>query len=80
MSIGQKTPGQLIDELFSTDHRTWEAQDRLVDLSLSVEKRLEFAIIAQQQNAKRTELIKAIDELLGFGQYTNSTKTYLREK
>jgi hypothetical protein len=79
MSINQKTPGQLVDELFSTDHRCWEAQEKIQDLSLSDEERLNFAVIAQQQNAKRTELIRAIDELLGFSQYTNTTKTYNKE-
>lgn len=79
MNIGQKTLGQLIDELFSTDHRCWEAQDKLQNLALSDSERLNFAVMAQQQNAKRTELIRAIDELMGFTQYTNTTKTYNKE-
>jgi hypothetical protein len=75
-SIKEKTPAQLIDELFTTDHRTWDAQDRLMDKSLPDSERLKFAEIAQQQNSRRTELIKAIDELLGFGAYSNSSKSY----
>jgi len=76
MSIKEKTVAQLIDELITTSMRCWFAQDKLMDLSLSNEDRLSAAIAAQQTNSKRTELIKAIDELLGFGKYTNITKTY----
>jgi len=75
-NIKEKTLGQLIDELFSTDHRCWEAQDKIMDLSLSVEERLEAAIRAQQQNAKRTELIRAIDSLFEGTEFSNVTKTY----
>jgi len=75
-NIKNKTPGQLIDELFTCDHRCWEAQDSIRDLTLNDRDRLKFAEIAQEQNARRTELIRAIDELLGFGVYSNTTKSY----
>jgi hypothetical protein len=80
MNIKEKTVAQLIDELISNNIRCWFSQDKLMDLSLSDEERLSSAITAQQTNAKRTELIRAIDELLGFGKYTNITKTYNKDK
>jgi hypothetical protein len=78
MSIIEKTPAQLIDELITTSMRCWYAQDKIGDLSLSADDRLDAAMTAQIQNAKRTELIRAIDGLLGFGKYTNSIKTYTK--
>lgn len=75
-SIKEKTPGQILDELITADLRCWFAQEHIRDLSLSDKERLYFADLAQAQNARRTELIKAFDELLGFGAYTNTTKSY----
>lgn len=80
MSIKEKTVANLIDELITNNIRCWMAQDNLMNMSLSETERLKAAITAQQTNAKRTELIKAIDELLGFGSYTNVTKTYNKEE
>ena len=80
MSIKEKTVAQLVDELITTSIRCWFSQDKLMNMSLSEKERLNAAITAQQTNAKRTELIKAIDELLGFGQYTNVTKTYNKKE
>ena len=75
-NIIEKTLGQLIDELFTTDHRCWNEQDRIMDETLSDSERLQSAIRAQQQNAKRTELIRAIDSLFGGTKFSNTTKTY----
>lgn len=79
MSIKDKTVATLIDELITCSHRCWDSQNNLMNMSLSEKDRLNAAITAQQTNARRTELIKAIDELLGFGQFTNVTKTYYKE-
>jgi len=75
-NINEKTLGQLIDELFTTDHRCWNEQDKIMDKSLSDADRLQAAIKAQQQNAKRTELIRAIDSLFNNTKFSNVTKTY----
>ena len=75
-NIIEKTLGQLIDELFTTDHRCWDAQDKIMDTSLSTEERLEYATRAQIQNAKRTELIRAIDSLFNNEEFSNVRKTY----
>jgi hypothetical protein len=76
MSIATKTPGQLIDELITTDLRCWFAQEDIMNPSLSESERLQAAIRAQQQNAKRTELIRAIDSILANTEFSNTTKTY----
>ena len=76
MGINEKTLGQLIDELITTSTRCWFAQEDLMNLEFSNEKRLEAAIRAQQQNAKRTELIRAIDSLTSGTEFSNTTKTY----
>jgi hypothetical protein len=75
-NIKEKTLGQLIDELFTTDHRCWNEQDKILDTSLSSEERLTAAVRAQQQNAKRTELIRAIDSLFEGTEFSNVIKTY----
>ena len=76
MSIANKTPGQLIDELITTDMRCWFAQEDIMNPELPEHERLQAAIRAQQQNAKRTELIRAIDSMLADTEFSNTTKTY----
>lgn len=78
-SIKEKTPGQITDELITADLRCWFAQEKIQDLSLSDTERLKYAELAQQYNARRTELIRAFDELLGFGQFSNVTKSYNKD-
>lgn len=76
MNIKEKTAGQLIDELISTDLRCWFAQEDLMNESLTETQRLNSAIRAQQQNSKRTELIRAIDSIISGTEFSNVTKTY----
>lgn len=71
----EKTIGELIDSLFTTNMRCWTAQDRIMDEKLSEHERLKAAITAQEQNAKRSQLIAAINEALGETGFT-ATKTY----
>ena len=75
-NIKEKTLGQLIDELITTSMRCWFAQELIMNKNLSDEKRLQAAIKAQQQNAKRTELIRAIDAHDDNSEFSNTTKTY----
>jgi hypothetical protein len=44
--------------------------------TLSVEERLEWAVRAQQQNSKRTELIRVLDARWNSPGVTNHSKTY----
>jgi hypothetical protein len=74
--ITEKSIGFLIDQLITTSMRCWYAQEDIMNPNLSEEDRLKAAIRAQQQNSLRTELIRAIDNKLGDGNITNTTKTY----
>lgn len=60
----EKTTGELIDQLITADIRCWFAQENIMNTDLSDELRLGAAILAQQTNARRTALIRAIDEKL----------------
>ena len=71
----EKTIGELIDSLITTSLRCWMAQEDIMNESLSTEQRLAAAIRAQEQNAKRSSLIGAINEFLGDEGFT-ATKTY----
>jgi len=72
------TPGQLIDILFTTDYKCWWAQEKINNMSLTEEERLQAAVQAQEYNAKRTSLIRTIDYLLDFSENTNTDKTYAK--
>jgi hypothetical protein len=71
----EKTVGELIDSLITTDMRCWFSQEDIMNESLSEHDRLQAAIRAQEQNAKRSQLIAAINEIFGESGFT-ATKTY----
>ena len=71
-----KSIGFLLDELCTTSQRCWHAQEDIMNLNLSVEKRLDAAIRAQEANDKRNQLIRAIDKRLGEGNLSPDSKTY----
>jgi hypothetical protein len=75
MDIAKKTIGELIDGLVTTNLRCWTYQENLLNESFTDEQRLKFAIMAQEQNAKRSQLIGAINEYFKEQGFT-STKTY----
>lgn len=76
-----KTIGELIDQLFTTNMRCWVAQDKIFSAELSQAVQLEAAKEAQRQNAKRSQLIAAINDVLGQDGFTaTKTYTYLDEK
>lgn len=76
MDVSKKSLGNLIDSLITTDLRCWFAQEDIMNTSLTESQRLKAAIRAQEQNAIRTELIRAIDKIAGDDAATNTTKTY----
>jgi NADH:ubiquinone oxidoreductase subunit E len=77
----EKTIGELIDSLITTDLRCWMAQEDIMNESLSTEQRLAAAIRAQEQNAKRSQLISAINEVFGEKGFTGTkTYTYFKER
>ena len=76
-----KTLGELIDSLITTSMRCWNWQEKIMDEGLSEQDRLQAAIQAQEQNAKRSALIGAINELMGQEGFTaNKTYTYFKDK
>src|SRR4030065_40875 len=76
MDIGNKSIGFLIDELFTTNMKCWFAQEDIMNEELSESTRLKSAIRTQQMNARRNTLIRKIDELLGQGELSPTSKTY----
>ncbi len=79
--IRQKTIGELIDALITTDLRCWFAQEDIMNESLSAEARLAAAIRAQEQNAKRSQLMGAINDFFGETGFTaTKSYTYFEEK
>jgi len=77
MDVRTKSIGFLIDQLITTNLRCWFAQEDIMNPDLSGSKRLDAAVRAQAQNAIRSQLIKAIDEVLGEGSITmGGDKTY----
>jgi hypothetical protein len=84
MNINQKTLSFLIDSLVTSDLRCWFSQEKIMDESLSDKERLDAAIRAQEQNAIRSELMKAIDEMVGQGKFSSGGKksyyTYFDKK
>ena len=75
MNIAIKTLGMLIDELITTNMKCWFAQETVMRESDPV-KVSTAAKQAQQLNARRNQLIRAIDERIGEGILTVSEKTY----
>jgi len=71
-----KTLGVLIDELFTTDHKCWDAQDKIMDATLTEGERLQASIQAHKLNKRRNELIRAIDETVGQSDSSVTEKSY----
>ncbi len=74
--IEVKTTMQLMDEFVTNQIRCWMAQEKIMDNGLSDSERLKWAIRAQETNAKRTELIRILDQRLNSPGVTNTSKTY----
>jgi len=71
-----KTTAQLLDEFVTNQIRCWMSQEKLMDTELSDEERLTWAVRAQEQNSKRTELIRILDVRFNSPGFTNQSKTY----
>lgn len=82
-NIANKSIGELIDSLITTDLRCWMSQEKIMDESLSAEDRLAAAIRAQEMNSRRTSLMIAINEFFGdqaIGLAAKSYHTYFEKK
>lgn len=73
--IRYKSISMLIDELITNNIKCWFAQERLLSGKDDHEV-AEAARDAQKLNARRNQLIRAIDEELGQGEFTQLRKSY----
>lgn len=73
--IEKKSIGALIDELITTSLKCWYAQEA-VTKETEPEKVAKAAKLAQETNARRNALIRAIDGRLGEKNNTQLGKTY----
>ena len=80
MGIETKSPGMLIDELFTVNQKLWFAQENIMNSPEDSKEALQSAKKAQDLNAKRNKLIRAIDEQLGFGELSYTEKSYAKEE
>ena len=74
-NITERSLGELMDKLSITNILCFMAQEKIMDGSLPASERLDAAIKAQKANAKRSQLIKAIDETYSGGS-EDLDKTY----
>lgn len=75
-TLGDSHPVMLTLDLVDTLVKCWFAQEIIMDESLSEKQRLEGAIDAQHQNARRSNLIRRLDLVLGELDRTVPNKTY----
>ena len=68
------------DELFTVLHKCWNQQEIVMNTDNPVDVIAEASIKAQELNAKRNRLIRALDEVLGYKEVTLTEKTYDKEK
>lgn len=75
MDISKKSIGFMIDELITTSMKCWHAQEAVMNSSTDMEI-ANAAKNAQELNARRNALIRAIDYRLGEHNITLTRKTY----
>ena len=73
--IAQKSTATLIDELITTSMKCWFAQE---DVMKQTDPQIvaKVAKLAQETNARRNALIRAIDARLGESGFSQLEKTY----
>lgn len=74
--LAEKTPAIMMDELFTINMKLWFEQEKIMKSPPSSKEALDSAKKAQELNAKRNKLIRAIDEILDFSEFTLTDKTY----
>lgn len=75
MDISKKSVGFLIDELITTDIKCWFAQETIKNGKTDAEI-AQAGKLAQDLNARRNALIRAIDERFGEADISPTSKTY----
>lgn len=74
-----KSPGELIDALITTDVKCFMFQEKQLDISCTDLDRLKYANTVLELNKKRNLLMRALDSVLGFENITVTPKTYLQD-
>ncbi len=75
-SVPQKALDELVDELRLVSRECWDAQEKVCSLGCRHPRIASWAKRAQSANAKRANLIRKIDSILGEGETTALEKTY----
>lgn len=75
-SISEKTLGMLFDELITTDIKCFMAQEDIMNPSLSAEIQSDAAHRAQELNARRNKLVRALDSYFNLEDNSHTAKTY----
>lgn len=76
LGVGTKTPGQLTNELCTVLLKMWHYMDLESDEEASHEDRFQAGQKVLELNKLRNNLVQAIDEVLGYKNYSNTPKTY----
>jgi len=80
VSIASKSPAVLIDELITTSMKLWHTQDKLMAMCKGeIEEDFSVVPFAMDLNRRRTDLMSAIDDMLGF-RPTYTKKVYKSDK
>jgi len=74
--FSEKTPAILMDELFTVNTKLWFEQEKLLASPKGSGEADEHAKKAQELNAKRNRLMRGLDEILDFEEYTVTEKSY----
>ncbi len=69
-----KTPGEIIDQLITTNLKIWHFMEIETDETKTMEERFEAGQIVIKLNKKRNELISGLNNLLGIEDF--NIKTY----
>lgn len=75
-SISEKTPGMLLDELSTTIIKCFLAQEDILNPLKSKEEQSDAAHRAQELNARRNKLIRALDSYFNLEDNSHTSKTY----
>jgi len=76
IDIGIRTPAELIDLLITNNIHCYMAQDNIMDKNLSDEERFKASQKAHEYNNRRNQLIRRLDEMMGYGEFTQLEKSY----
>lgn len=75
-SISEKTPGMIIDELGTTLIKCFMAQEDILNPSKTTQQQKDAAERAQELNARRNKLIRALDSYFNLEDNSHTSKTY----